>query len=180
MNIHGKVWKFGDHVNTDDIIAARYLNTTDEQELASHCMETISPSFATSVRRGDIVAAGENFGCGSSREHAPVALKAAGVSAVIAKSFARIFLRNAINIGLPLIECPSAGEIVESDELDISLDDGIIKNITRNTEYRFPSYPEFLTRIIATGGLMQWVQKKHIASVSYPETASDRKSSRKG
>ncbi|MCM8802908.1 MAG: 3-isopropylmalate dehydratase, partial [Candidatus Omnitrophica bacterium] len=113
MKIRGNVWKFGDHINTDDIIAARYLNTTDENELAQHCFETIRPQFSKNIKRGDIIVAGENFGCGSSREHAPVAIKGSGISVVIAKSFARIFFRNSINIGLPLIELKDTDEINE-------------------------------------------------------------------
>ena len=119
MEAKGKAWKFGDNINTDDIIAARYLNTTDEKQLAAHCMETIRPEFSKKIQKGDIIVAGENFGCGSSREHAPVSIKGCGISAVIAKSFARIFLRNSINIGLPVIELQEADEIEEGDELEI-------------------------------------------------------------
>lgn len=164
METKGRVWKFGAHVNTDDIIAARYLNTTDEKELAAHCMESIMPGFAGRVKDGDVIVAGENFGCGSSREHAPISIKGCGVSAVIARSFARIFLRNSINIGLPVIELPEADEIDNGDEVEINLEDGTVKDITKNKVYRFAKYPEFLQGIIETGGLMRWVQEKHIKS----------------
>ena len=164
MKIKGKVWKFGDHINTDDIIAARYLNTTDEKELASHCMETIRPEFSKNVKKGDVIVAGENFGCGSSREHAPISIKGCGISAVIAKSFARIFLRNSINIGLPVIELKEADEINENDEVEIDFEKGEIKNLTTGKTYKFPSYPEFLNEIIKHGGLMKWVKEKYIKS----------------
>jgi 3-isopropylmalate/(R)-2-methylmalate dehydratase small subunit len=164
MEIKGRAWKFGAHVNTDDIIAARYLNTTDGKELSAHCMESIRPDFAGMVKGGDIIVAGENFGCGSSREHAPISIKGCGVSAVIARSFARIFLRNSINIGLPVIELPEADEIDEGDEVEVNLEDGTVKNTTKSKIYRFEKYPEFLQGIIKTGGLMKWVQGKHIKS----------------
>ncbi|MCM8762128.1 MAG: 3-isopropylmalate dehydratase small subunit [Candidatus Omnitrophica bacterium] len=160
--IKGKVWKFGDNINTDDIIAARYLNTTDEKQLASHCLETIMPDFAHKVQKGDIIVAGNNFGCGSSREHAPISIKGCGVSVVIAKSFARIFLRNSINIGLPVIELSEADNIEQGDVLEIDFENGIIKNITKNTSYTFPKYPEFLQDIIKNGGLIQWVKARYI------------------
>ncbi len=165
MKIKGKVWKFGDHINTDDIIAARYLNTTDEKELAPHCMETIRPEFSKNVKKGDIIIAGENFGCGSSREHAPISIKGCGISVVIAKSFARIFLRNSINIGLPVIELKEANEINENDEIEIDFEKGEIKNLTTGKTYKFPSYPEFLNEIIKHGGLMKWIKTKYIKSV---------------
>lgn len=165
MKTKGNVWKFGDHINTDDIIAARYLNTTDERELASHCMETIRPEFSKKVKKGDIIVAGENFGCGSSREHAPISIKGCGISAVIAKSFARIFLRNSINIGLPVIELKEADEIKEEDELEIDFDNGVVKNLTTGKIYKFHKYPEFLNEIIKNGGLMKWVKEKYIKSV---------------
>ncbi len=165
MVIKGKVWSFGDHINTDDIVAARYLNSTDPKELAAHCMETIRPEFAASFSPGDIVVAGDNFGCGSSREHAPIALKGCGVSVVIATSFARIFQRNAINIGLPLIELAEATSIQEGDRLEVNLEAGTVKNLSRGREFEFMKYPEFLQQIIENGGLMRWVQKKYIKSV---------------
>jgi 3-isopropylmalate/(R)-2-methylmalate dehydratase small subunit len=164
METKGKAWKFGSHVNTDDIIAAKYLNTTDVKELASHCMESLMCDFPVKAKRGDILVAGENFGCGSSREHAPVSIKGCGISAVIAKSFARIFLRNSINIGLPVIELPEADEIEEGDEVEVDFENGTIKNLSKNKTYAFAKYPEFLQGIIKTGGLMKWVQEKHIKS----------------
>jgi len=162
MEVRGKVWKFGDHINTDDIIAAKYLDTTDKKELSSHCMETFDADFSKKVRKGDIIVAGENFGCGSSREHAPISIKECGISAVIAKSFARIFLRNAINIGLPVIELKNADEIRQGDELEIDFENGIINNITGNQKYIFAKYPEFLQEIIKNGGLMKWVAQKKV------------------
>jgi len=164
MEARGRAWKFGDHINTDDIIAARYLNTTDSEELAAHCMETVMPEFPGKVRKGDIIVAGENFGCGSSREHAPISLKGCGISAVIARSFARIFLRNSINIGLPVIELAQAGEINTGDEIDIDIENGIVKNVTGGKTYTFAKYPEFLQGIIKSGGLMKWVQERNIKS----------------
>jgi len=164
MKVKGKVWKFGDNINTDDIIAARYLNTTDEKQLASHCMETIMPDFSKKIKKGDIIVAGRNFGCGSSREHAPVAIKGCGISVVIAKSFARIFLRNSINIGLPVIELPEADEIDEGDEIEVDFEKGIIKNISKGKLWKFNRYPEFLQEIIRNGGLMQWVKERYIKS----------------
>ncbi|HOK79261.1 MAG TPA: 3-isopropylmalate dehydratase small subunit [bacterium] len=162
MVIKGKVWKFGDHINTDDIIAARYLNTTDIKELASHCMETIFPDFSRKIEKGDIIVAGENFGCGSSREHAPLAIKGCGISVVIAKSFARIFFRNAINIGLPIIETPFTEQISQGDILEIDFDTGTMVNLTRGETGTFMKYPDFLQQIIESGGLMSWVKEKHI------------------
>lgn len=160
--IKGKVWKFGDNINTDDIIAARYLNTTDEKQLASHCMETIMPDFSKKVNKGDIIVAGKNFGCGSSREHAPVAIKGCGISVVIAKSFARIFLRNSINIGLPVIELSEVDDIEEGNELEIDFEKGTINNLTKNKSYTFQKYPEFLQDIIRNGGLIEWVKARYI------------------
>ena len=162
MKFKGKVWKFGNHVNTDDIIAAKHLNTTDKKELASHCMETIT-EFSKNVKKGDIIVAEENFGCGSSREHAPIAIKACGISLVVAKNFARIFLRNSINIGLPVIELKEAKEINEEDIIDIDFESGKIEDFTTGKTYTFSKYPEFLQNIIKNGGLLQWVaQKKYI------------------
>ncbi|MCM8764127.1 MAG: 3-isopropylmalate dehydratase small subunit [Candidatus Omnitrophica bacterium] len=162
MRIRGKVWRFGDHINTDDIIAARYLNTTDINELASHCMETIFPDFSKKIVRGDIIVAGENFGCGSSREHAPIAIKGCGISLVMAKSFARIFFRNAINIGLPIIETNFVDRISQGDVVDVDFDTGIILDITNNEKGDFFKYPEFLQQIIKSGGLMLWAKEKYI------------------
>ncbi|MCM8770055.1 MAG: 3-isopropylmalate dehydratase small subunit [Candidatus Omnitrophica bacterium] len=164
MMVKGKVWKLGNHVNTDDIIAARYLNTTDSQELATHCLETLRPELVQKMEPGDILVAGENFGCGSSREHAPIAIKAAGFSLVIAVSFARIFLRNAINIGLPVVETSEAKRIREGDLLEVDFEAGMIKNLTQNSQYFWSGYPPFLQELIKCGGLMKWVRKKYIKS----------------
>ena len=156
MIYRGNVIKYGDNVDTDVIIPARYLNTSDPKELASHCMEDIDMSFTGWVRPGDIMTAGYNFGCGSSREHAPIAIKESGISLVIAKSFARIFYRNAINIGLAIVECPeAAGEISEGDMVEADMDSGIIRDITTGKEYRTEPFPEFIQKIIENGGLMQ-------------------------
>ena len=158
FNIKGKVWKYGDHVNTDVIIPARYLNTINPEELAKHIMEDLDPSFATKVKPGDIIVAGENFGCGSSREHAPIALKAAGISGIIAISYARIFFRNAINIGLPVFEHPlAAKEAKNNDIIQVDAIQGIIHNLTQNKQYQIPPIPPFIQRIIEKGGLMNSV-----------------------
>ncbi|MCR5600420.1 MAG: 3-isopropylmalate dehydratase small subunit [Ruminococcus sp.] len=156
MKYTGNVIKYGDNVDTDVIIPARYLNTSDHAELASHCMEDIDKSFVNRVKQGDIMVAGENFGCGSSREHAPIAIKASGISLVIAGSFARIFYRNAINIGLAIVECPAAAkEISEGDKVEADLDNGIIRDLTTGREYKTAPFPEFVQKIIENGGLMQ-------------------------
>lgn len=163
MLIKGKVWRFGDDVDTDVIIPARYLNTSDPEELARHVMEGIDRDFSQKVKAGDILVAGKNFGCGSSREHAPIAIKAAGIQAVIAKSFARIFYRNAFNIGLPIFESAKASEkIQKADEIEINADSdrGIIKNITRQEEYKANPIPQFMQELIAAGGLVEWTKKK--------------------
>ena len=152
----GKVYKFGDNINTDDIIPAIYLVTTDEKELAKHCFEDLRPEFRKKRKPGDIIMAGENFGCGSSREHAPKALKGLGISCVIAKSFARIFYRNAINTGVPIIECPDIIDGTdEGEEIEIEFEKGIARNLSKKKEYRFSTYPEFLREIISAGGLMK-------------------------
>ncbi len=157
----GKSWKFGDNINTDEIIPARYLNTTDTKELASHCMEDADPNFMKKITGGDVIVAGENFGCGSSREHAPISIKAAGLSCVIAKSFARIFFRNAINIGLPIFECPeAAAQIQEGDEVEVNLAAGEIMNITKKKRFKFEPFPREMQEIIQAGGLMNFVKKK--------------------
>ena len=156
MKYTGKVIKYGDNVDTDVIIPACYLNTSDHAELASHCMEDLDKTFVNRVKKGDIIVAGQNFGCGSSREHAPIAIKASGISLVIAKSFARIFYRNAINIGLAIVECPvAAEEISEGDKVEADLDNGMIRNLTTGREYKTAPFPEFIQKIIETGGLMQ-------------------------
>ena len=155
MKACGKVHKYGDNVDTDVIIPARYLNTANMQELAKHCMEDIDADFAENVKEGDIMVAKANFGCGSSREHAPASIKASGISCVIAKSFARIFFRNAINIGLPIIECEEAAEKIENgDEVEIDFDSGLITNKTKNETYKGQSFPEFLINIINSNGLL--------------------------
>ncbi|MBQ7169984.1 MAG: 3-isopropylmalate dehydratase small subunit [Synergistaceae bacterium] len=152
--------KYGDHVDTDVIIPARYLNSQNEKELASHCMEDIDAGFTKKVKNGDIIVAGLNFGCGSSREHAPVAIKASGISCVIAKSFARIFYRNAINIGLAILECPEAAEdISDGDDVSVDFDTGIITNSTKRKTYRAEPFPEFIKQMIADGGLMASLKK---------------------
>ena len=155
MNVHGTVIKYGDNVDTDVIIPARYLNTSDPKELAAHCMEDLDKTFSARVKPGDILVAGQNFGCGSSREHAPIALKASGISLVIAKSFARIFYRNAINIGLAIVECPEAAEqIAEGSTVAAELDRGILRDLTSDKIYHTAPFPEFIRRIIEHGGLM--------------------------
>ncbi|WP_456425657.1 3-isopropylmalate dehydratase small subunit [Desulfurobacterium sp.] len=157
----GRAFKFGDDINTDEIIPARYLNTSDPKELAKHVMEDADPEFPQKVKPGDIIVAGKNFGCGSSREHAPIAIKAAGVSAVIAKSFARIFYRNAINIGLPIFESPEAVEgIEEGDIVEINPETGVIKNVTKGTEFKATPIPEDIRQIMEAGGLMEYAKKK--------------------
>ncbi|MCL2144526.1 MAG: 3-isopropylmalate dehydratase small subunit [Endomicrobia bacterium] len=160
MILKGKVHKYGSNVNTDEIIPARYLNTTDPAILAKYCMEDIDKDFVKKVKRGDIIAAENNFGCGSSREHAPIAIKAAGISAVIANSFARIFFRNAINIGLPILESPEAVKAIKNgDEIEIDLNRGIIKNKTKKEEYRAQPFPEFMQKIIKAGGLLGYIKR---------------------
>ena len=155
MIVRGNVFKYGDNVDTDVIIPARHLTTSDPAELAKYCMEDIDSDFAKDVRPGDIIVASRNFGCGSSREHAPIAIKGSGISCVIASSFARIFYRNAINTGLPIMECAPAAEAAEkADVLEIDFETGIIKNITKNEEYQSAAFPEFIQRIIAAGGLL--------------------------
>ncbi len=161
MNAKGRVFKYGDNVDTDVIIPARYLNTSDPEELAEHCMEDIDKDFVRKVHPGDIMVANKNFGCGSSREHAPIAIKAAGVSCVIAQTFARIFYRNAINIGLPIIECPEAAMGIEAgDEVEVDFDSGIITNVTKGTTFKGQAFPEFMQRIIASEGLINYINNK--------------------
>ena len=156
MNAKGRVHKFGDNVDTDVIIPARYLNRSDEEWLAQQCMEDIDASFASNVQKGDIMVAGANFGCGSSREHAPIAIKASGISCVIASTFARIFYRNAINIGLAILECDEASrEINDGDEVEIDFNTGIINDVTTGKSYQSQPFPEFIQKIITNGGLMK-------------------------
>lgn len=155
MNFNGKVIKYGDNVDTDVIIPARYLNTIDKKELASHCMEDLDTTFVTRVKNGDIMVAGFNFGCGSSREHAPIAIKESGIALVIAKSFARIFYRNSINIGLPIVECEKAVDAIEEgNELKVDMDNGIIENLTTGEKYETAPFPAFIQSIITSGGLV--------------------------
>ena len=161
MNAKGYVHKYGDNVDTDVIIPARYLNTSDPAELASHCMEDIDREFVKKVKGGDIMVGGANFGCGSSREHAPLAIKTAGISCVIAKTFARIFFRNSINIGLAILECPQASERIDSgDELEIDFDSGTITNITKGEKYFAEPFPEFVKNIINADGLLNSIKNK--------------------
>lgn len=162
MKSTGKVFKYGDNVDTDVIIPARYLNTSDPKELASHCMEDIDLNFANNVKPGDIIVANKNFGCGSSREHAPIAIKESGISCVIASTFARIFYRNAINIGLPILECDEAVKSIEAgDELEVNFDTGVIKNLTKDEEYQGEAFPEFMQSIINNNGLIGYIKNKN-------------------
>jgi 3-isopropylmalate/(R)-2-methylmalate dehydratase small subunit len=158
--ITGKVWKFGENIDTDLIIAARYLNTSDPKKLAEHVMEDADPEFSKKVQKGDIIVAGANFGSGSSREHAPIALKAAGVSAVVAKSFARIFYRNSFNMGLPIFEIENVNEIQAGTQLEINMDDGIIKDLNSGKTYNFKAIPEFMQKLVDAGGLMNYAKSK--------------------
>ncbi|MBQ9708653.1 MAG: 3-isopropylmalate dehydratase small subunit [Firmicutes bacterium] len=161
MIAKGLVHKYGDNVDTDVIIPARHLNTADHKELASHCMEDIDTEFVNKVKPGDIMVGGENFGCGSSREHAPIAIKASGIDCVIAKTFARIFYRNSINIGLPIMECPEASEGIDAgDEVSIDFDSGVITNVTKGETYQAAPFPEFIQEIITAGGLMNSINNR--------------------
>jgi len=161
MSLRGHVYKYGANVDTDAIIPARYLNVNDAQELAQHCMEDIDAGFASNVRAGDVIVATTNFGCGSSREHAPLCIKAAGVSCVIAKSFARIFYRNSINIGLPILECDDAVDGTDaSDELEIDLESGAIRNLTKGTTFQAKPYPEFMLELMRAGGLVEYTKRR--------------------
>lgn len=161
MKAQGKILKYGDNVDTDVIIPARYLNSFDAKELASHAMVDIDPTFVDRLEPGDIMVAGSNFGCGSSREHAPLALKTAGVSCVIARSFARIFYRNSINIGFPILECPEAADAIkEGDQVEVDFDAGIIRDLTKNTEFKAQPFPEFLQKMIEANGLVNYVNAK--------------------
>ncbi len=163
MKFNGNVIKYGNNVDTDVIIPARYLNTIDKKELASHCMEDLDATFTSRVKAGDIMVAGENFGCGSSREHAPIAIKESGIALVIAKSFARIFYRNAINIGLPIIECPEAVDAIsEGDVLEADMDNGVILDKTTGKSFKTAPFPAFIQTIIANGGLIESIKKGEI------------------
>ena len=160
MNANGIVFKYGDNVDTDVIIPARYLNSSDPKELATHCMEDIDKDFVKNVKAGDIMVAQKNFGCGSSREHAPIAIKACGVSCVIAETFARIFFRNSINIGLPIIECPEAVAGIDAgDEVEVDFDSGVITNITKNTTFKGQPFPAFMQKIIDCEGLVNYINE---------------------
>ena len=164
MNATGNAIKYGDNIDTDVIIPARYLNTTDPKELASHCMEDIDKEFAKRVQTGDVMVGGKNFGCGSSREHAPIAIKESGISCVIAANFARIFYRNAINIGLAILECPAASaEIENGDEVTVDFDTGVITDVTKGTTYQAEPFPPFIKDMIARGGLMASLKAKEAA-----------------
>lgn len=161
MKANGKAIKYGNNVDTDVIIPARYLNTSDPAELASHCMEDLDKEFVKKVKSGDVMVAGKNFGCGSSREHAPIAIKASGISCIIAETFARIFYRNAINIGLPIVECPEAAQdISDGDSISIDFDTGIITNNTTNKTYSGVPFPEFMQELIAADGLIEYIKKQ--------------------
>ncbi len=159
--IHGTGYKFGDNVDTDQIISAKYLVTTDPKELAKYCMESADPDFSKKVKAGDMLVAGRNFGCGSSREHAPLSIKGLGLGLVIAESFARIFFRNCINIGMPILECPQAArDAKDGDQFNVDLDQGIIKNVTQGKSYQAQPFPDFMQQIISAGGLMPYVKKR--------------------
>ncbi len=161
MTNKGRAFKYGDNVDTDVIIPARYLNTADPDELAKHCMEDIDEDFEKNVKKGDFIVADKNFGCGSSREHAPIAIKASGISCVIAKTFARIFYRNSFNIGLPILECEEAAEGIENgDEIEINLSTGAIYNVTKDEKYQAEPLPEFMQEIVAADGLLNYISKK--------------------
>lgn len=156
-----KAWKVGNNIDTDLIIAARYLNDASDENMRAHCMQDVIPDYANTIAPGDVLVAGKNFGCGSSREHAPIAIKVAGTSCVIAESFARIFYRNAINIGLPIIESPQAAQAIDQgDELDINFEEGVIKNLTKNETYHFEKFPEFIQKIVEAGNLLNYVKEK--------------------
>lgn len=158
--MQGKVWKFGDNIDTDLIIAARYLNTSEPSQLAKHVMEDADPEFVSKMSHGDIIVAGENFGCGSSREHAPIALKSAGVSAIIAPTFARIFYRNAFNMGLPIFELKESVEILEGDTVKVDMEKGEVINITQAKTYKFSPIPEFMQELVDAGGLIAFAKKE--------------------
>ncbi|RLA66122.1 MAG: 3-isopropylmalate dehydratase [Epsilonproteobacteria bacterium] len=158
--MQGKVWKFGDNIDTDLIIAARYLNTSEPSELAKHVMEDADPEFVAKMSVGDIVVAGENFGCGSSREHAPIALKVAGISAIIAPTFARIFYRNAFNMGLPIFELEESAEILEGDTVRVDMDAGEVINVSQAKTYKFAAIPEFMQELVDAGGLIEFAKQE--------------------
>jgi len=174
MTIRGRVWTFGDHVDTDAIIPARHLHTSDPDELARHCMAGVEPGFADALQMGDLIVAGENFGCGSSREHAPLAIKAAGIGCVVAAGFARIFYRNAINIGLPIVICPEAVASAERGQTwDADLDAGLIRNLTLGTQIPFEPFPPFMTKLLRAGGLIAYTRER-IAAGELPRRRATR------
>ncbi|MCP4650064.1 MAG: 3-isopropylmalate dehydratase small subunit [PVC group bacterium] len=159
MKLKGNAWKFGDNINTDEIVAARYLNTFDAKELGSHCMEDIDAKFSKKISKGDCIVARKNFGCGSSREHAPIAIKGCGISCVIAESFARIFYRNAINIGLPiLVSKAAARDMKTGDKIEVDVNKGVIYNLTRKKEYKTDKFADFMQEIVNNGGLLNWIK----------------------
>ncbi|UCD15969.1 MAG: 3-isopropylmalate dehydratase small subunit [Candidatus Omnitrophota bacterium] len=160
MVIKGKVHKFGDNINTDDIIAAKYLDSCDEEFLGAKCMENVDPDFRKKIKKGDIIVAGKNFGCGSSREHAPLSIKGAGISLVIAKSFARIFYRNSINLGLPILVCEDASKIGKADVLEVDLKNGLIKDLTKHKIFSSEKFPLFMQDIIRKKGLIRWIKTR--------------------
>jgi 3-isopropylmalate/(R)-2-methylmalate dehydratase small subunit len=164
MKMQGRVWKFGDNINTDEIISARYLNTFDERELGNHCMEDIDADFLKKIAGGDIIVAGKNFGCGSSREHAPIAIKGCGISCVIAGSFARIFYRNAINIGLPILVSEEAARAINNnDVIEVDVQEGKIYNRTQGTAYATDRFADFMQEIVNCGGLLPWIEKRGLS-----------------
>ncbi len=161
MKIRGKTWKFGDNINTDEIIPARYLNTFDADELGRHCMEDVDAEFPKKIADGDVIVGGKNFGCGSSREHAPIAIKGSGISCVIAESFARIFYRNAINTGLPIVvSLEAARDLRSQEEIEVDTVAGTVRNLSRNKIYQADRFPDFMQEIITAGGLLNWIKKK--------------------
>ena len=166
MKAEGKAICYGDNIDTDVIIPARYLNTSSRKELAQHCMEDIDPDFLTKVQPGDIIIAGKNFGCGSSREHAPIAIAASGIGCVIAQSFARIFYRNALNIGLPILECPQITDVCEGDRLSVDFDTGLIQNVTQKTTYQAVPFPPFMQELIRAGGLISYIKAMREATTN--------------
>jgi len=161
----GRAWCYGDSVDTDVIIPARYLTSTDEQELAEHALEDLDPGFVSAVQPGDVVVAGSNFGCGSSREHAPIALKGAGVGAVVARSFARIFFRNAINTGLAIVTCPQLVDVTDTgDEIEVDVVNGLVTNVTKGQSFQAEPLPDFILEIVECGGLVEWVKRRTSAA----------------
>jgi len=168
MRLKGKIHKFGDNINTDEIIPAKYLSITNSEELGRYCMEGVRKDFSAKVAKGDIIVGGENFGCGSSREHAPRAIKAIGISCVVARSFARIFYRNAINIGLPIAECAALKKITEGSFVEVDFTKGELRDLSKSKTYTFKPFPQFMQELINYGGLMEWIKKHHTPMPLYP------------